>query len=97
MEPLDFNFLIAPTVWLQASGTQTDAGPSPRQHEAPRYTYTLEECRAPSRDQGIKGVNDTTNPLCLVEAKSYAQRWGGTGKMGTAKPLLPCPTLSLPS
>lgn len=27
LEPLDFNFLIASAVWLQAPGTQTDAGP----------------------------------------------------------------------
>lgn len=38
VEPLDFNFLIASTVWLQAPGTRRWPV-SPRRHEAPRSTH----------------------------------------------------------
>lgn len=52
VEPLDFNFLIASTVWLQAPGTQIRRWPiSPKRHEAPRHTHPSGEHRALSRDQ----------------------------------------------
>lgn len=64
----------------------------------------LRECRAPSRGQGIGGVTTFWKPKATPrdgnrgpEQLSVQTQAGDGGDDGTARPLLPHPTLSLPS
>lgn len=78
MEPLDFNFLIASTVWLQAPGTRRWPV-SPRRHEAPRSTHTSGEHRALSRGLGVESKYQTAPSLSAFWKPTAMPRHGDRG------------------
>lgn len=78
VEPLDFNFLIASTVWLQAPGTRRWPV-SPRRHEAPRSTHTSGEHRALSRGLGVESKYQTAPSLSAFWKPTAMPRHGDRG------------------